>query len=321
VSEGGLVARLRTAVVGVGYLGNFHAQKHKTLSAQPELEMELIGVCDHSEAQAKKVAESLGVQAFTSAQDLLGHVDAVTIATITPVHYELAKLFLENGVHVNVEKPMALTSAQAKELVELAQKKGLALAVGHSERFGTIFQKFSAEVKTQKLKWVELSRYAPFNKRGSDVSVLHDLMIHDLDLMLSLDSTKPTLLSAQAGRLLTETYDWCTANFSFASGLCATINISRLGKEMTRQIRAGTDQNLWLANLQTGNLEKTEVDRGTVTVSQTVTAVGRSDNLLLETENFIRHIQTKSPLLVTGQDGLRALEWIEAILEKIDRTT
>lgn len=310
--------RLRTAVVGVGYLGNFHAQKYKALSTQAELSMELVAVCDQHEPQAKKIGEALGVWAVTSPKELIGKVDAVTIATVTPAHYEVAKLFLQNGIHVNVEKPIAMTSAQAMELVELADKNKLALAVGHSERFGTIFQKLTNELKGSKLRWVELSRYAPFNKRGSDVSVVHDLMIHDLDLMLSLDSSQARLVSAQAGKLMTDTYDWCTATFEFESGLRATVNSSRLGKEMTRQIRVADQKNLWLANLQTGDLEKTEVNKTDGTVAHTVSAVGRSDNLQIETENFVRHIQMKTPLLVTGRDGLKALELVEAILHKIE---
>jgi len=312
------VKRLRTAVVGVGYLGNFHAQKHKALSELSELSMELVAVCDQNETQAKKIAEALGVQAFTSPKDLIGKVDAVTIATITPAHFEVAKLFLQNGIHVNVEKPIALTSVQAQELVEIAEQKKIALAVGHSERFGTIFQKWHAEIRNQNPRWVEFCRYAPFNKRGSDVSVLHDLMIHDLDLMLSLDTTKPQLLTAQAGSLITETHDWCTATFQFESGLRTTVNVSRLGKEMTRQIRSADRQHLWLANLQTGDLERTDVNKTDGTVSHVVTPMGRSDNLMLETENFIRHIQMGTPLLVTGRDGLRALELVEVILSEID---
>lgn len=310
--------RLRTAVVGVGYLGNFHAQKYKALSAQSELATELVAVCDQNEPQAKKIGEALGVSAFTSAKDLIGKVDAVTIATITPAHYEVAKLFLQNGVHVNVEKPIAMTSPQASELVELAKKNKVSLAVGHSERFGTIFQKLHSEIKNQNPRWIELSRYAPFNKRGSDVSVLHDLMIHDLDLMLALDATKPRLVSAQAGSLVTETLDWCTATFEFESGFLATINSSRLGKEMTRQIRCADSKHLWLANLQTGELERTDVNKTEGTVGHVVMPMGRSDNLMIETENFIRHIQMKTPLLVTGRDGLKALELVETIMSEID---
>jgi predicted dehydrogenase len=310
--------RLRAAVVGVGYLGNFHAQKYKALSAQAELAVDLVAVCDQFEPQARKIGEALGTAFFTDPKELLGKVDLVTIATVTPAHYEIAKLFLENGVHVNVEKPIALKSEQARELVALAERKGLSLAVGHSERFGSIFQKFHSHIQHQEPRWIELSRYAPFNKRGSDVSVLHDLMIHDLDLMLSLDRTKPRLVSARAGKIITDTFDWCSAVFEFESGLHVNVNASRLSKEMIRQIRAATKNHLWLANLQTGDLEKTEVDKNEGRVSIAVEAVGRSDNLLLETESFIRHLQQGKPLLVTGRDGLNALELVEMILGSMD---
>lgn len=310
--------KLRAAVVGVGYLGNFHAQKYKALSEKNELSVELIAVCDQFEPQAKKIGEALKVPHFTDPKALLGKVDLVTIATVTPAHYELAKMFLENGVHVNVEKPIALKAEQARELVTLAEKKKLALAVGHSERFGTIFQKFHSKLQHERPRWVDLSRFAPFNKRGSDVSVIHDLMIHDLDLMLSLDSTKPRLLSARAGKMVTETHDWCSAVFEFESGLQVTVNCSRMSKEMIRQARAATKDHLWLANMQTGDLEKTNVNKTEGTVTVTSEAIGRSDNLLLETENFVQHLQNGTPLLVTGRDGLRALELAETILGEID---
>lgn len=309
--------KLRTAVVGVGYLGTFHAQKYKALSEQARLQTELVAVCDLNEAQVQKVAGDLKVQAFHRPQDLIGQVDAVTIATITPTHFELAKFFLENDVHVNVEKPICLTTREAQSLVDLARKKNKILCVGHSERFNPAFRELRQSVG--KVQYLEFNRYAPFKGRGSDVSVLHDLMIHDLDLMLAMDSSACRLLSAQAGRLVTATYDWCSATFEFASGVRAQINCSRVAKEMTRSIRAVGEKSLWVANLQTGELEQTKPSLNPETpVTHEIKNVGRGDNLLSETEAFLQAIQGSSDQAVTGLDGLRALDLVEKILHFIE---
>jgi predicted dehydrogenase len=309
--------KLRTAVVGVGYLGNFHAQKYKALQAKPELGVELVGVCDLNEAQAKKVATDLGVASFTRPEDLVGKVDAVTIATITPAHYELTKFFLEKGLHVNVEKPICLKSSEAQDLVDLARSKKLTLCVGHSERFNPAFRELKKVL--ERPRFLEFNRYAPFKSRGSDVSVLHDLMIHDLDLMLSIDSTTCKLVTAEAGMLVTKTYDWCTATFEFESGLKVQVNSSRLAKEMTRSVRAIDSKSVWLANLQTGELEQTKVTKNPESpVTHEIHNTGRGDNLLTETENFVLAIEGKSHEAVTGEDGQRALALVEKIIAFVE---
>ena len=308
--------KLRAAVIGVGYLGNFHAQKYKALSEKLELNVQLVGVCDLNPTQAQKIAGELGVQAWTNPKDLIGKVDVVTIATITPTHFELAKMFLENGVHVNVEKPICLNTSDAKVLVDLAQKKNLTLCVGHSERFNPAFK--GLQQVLQKPSFVELNRYATFKARGSDVSVIHDLMIHDLDLMLSLDSSACRLLTAQAGKLATDTFDWCSATFEFESGLKAQVNSSRLSKEMIRSVRAMDSTSIWIANLQTGDLEQTQkVANPEAPITHEVRNLGRGDNLLTETEAFLLAVQGKPNQAVRGVDGMKALELVERILSLV----
>jgi predicted dehydrogenase len=309
--------KVRAAVVGVGYLGNFHAQKYKALSAKPEWNVELTAVCDLHEMQAKKIAGELGVQAFFRPEDLVGQVDAVTIATITPTHYELAKFFLENGIHVNVEKPICLKRSEANELVILAKKKNLTLCVGHSERFNPAFRELRQVL--QRPHFMEFNRYAPFKVRGSDVSVLHDLMIHDLDLMLSMDQTPCRLVTAQAGKMVTKTYDWCSASFEFESGLKVQVNCSRLAKEMIRSIRAIDSHQIWIANLQTGELEQTKHSGNPEQpVAFEVRPAGRGDNLLSETEAFLSLIQGKPTQAVRGEDGSKALDVVEQIIAFVE---
>lgn len=306
---------MRAAVVGVGYLGNFHAQKYKALSEKyPEL-VQLVGVCDLNYEQADKVAKSLGVMPFTTAGELLTTVDMVTIATITPKHYELAKYFLQNKVHVNVEKPICLKIDQAEELVNLAERNNVTLTVGHSERFSTTFKELKKRV--HRPRYVELSRFAPFNARGSDVSVVHDLMIHDLDLLLSMDSTKYRVVSACGGKIVTSTMDWASATIEFESGLKAQVNCSRLAKEMTRTVKVYDQTQQFLANLQTGDLEISKKAATGTAVELEVLPLGRSDNLLAETENFILAVHKLNPPLVPGKDGLKALQLAEQVIATI----
>ena len=168
--------KLRTAVVDVGHLGRFHAQKHKMLE-----DVELIGVCDASKEQAEKIAREMGVKAFFDPAKLIGRVDAVTVAASTPAHFELVKLFLENKIHVLVEKPIANNSREAEELCRIAEKHALKFQVGHVERFNPALQ--AARAKIDKPLFIEVHRLAPFKVRSTEVDVVLDLMIHDLDVI------------------------------------------------------------------------------------------------------------------------------------------
>lgn len=324
----------RAAVVGVGYLGRFHAQKYKTLSQQPQSQVELVAVCDLHAPQAELVAQELQVQAVTDPKKLIGMVDMVSIATITPVHFQLAKFFLENGVHVNVEKPICLNTKESEQLLRLARDKKLTLSVGHSERFNPAFQSIKKHIqdKSHKLLFLELNRYAPFKRRGSDVSALHDLMIHDLDLMRALvGKEKIKLLNAVAGKLVTDSIDWCSATFQVGEHLRCQINCSRVAKEMTRTIRAIGSHNIYFANLQTGDFESALIladqtgvtSQGNLTYEQPVqfetSNVGRGDNLLTETEAFVAAVcgyALPSGLsTVSGEDGHLALQLVEEIFD------
>lgn len=314
-SSGG---KLRGAVIGVGYLGTFHAQKYKALSSS--LGFEFVGVSDVYEAQAKKVGADLGVAYFTHPLDLIGKVDFVSIATTTPSHFEMAEAFLNAGVHVNVEKPMTVHAHEAQKLVGLAAQKKLKLGVGHSERFSPVFAALKAELKAP--HFFELQRHAPFKARGAEVSVVHDLMIHDLDLMLDLDPTEVRVVSAQGGKVISETLDWITASFEFASQKKAFISVSRLASAMVRTVKVFDQNNIILGNFQTGEIEVGAVKPGSQQELQFILKpVGRGDNLLLETENFILAIQNKAELKVPGEAGLRALQLAEQVIKMAGNKT
>lgn len=313
---------LRAAVIGVGYLGRFHAQKYRDLcAAQFKEKVQLIGVCDLNAENAAKVAAECGTASFTSPKQLIGNVDLVTIATITPKHYELAKFFLENGVHVNVEKPMTVQVSEAQALVALAKKKNLVLTVGHSERFSPVFSELKKYVFSPKT--IELHRHAPYKSRGADVSVVHDLMIHDIDLALSLDPSKAKVKSAQGGNLASPSLDWARCEIEFESGFNALISVSRMASQMTRSFRLVDEKENFEGNFQTGDFSRVNFSRGLDHVQIHNHNCGKGDNLYSETENFMQAVLAKQTgaivkPLVPGDDGLRAMEIVQAVLDLIN---
>lgn len=305
--------KLRAAVVGVGYLGRFHAQKYKALEA--ELPVELVGVCDLFKDQAEKVGAELGVRAFSNPRDLIGQVDLVTIATVTRAHFEMAQLFLENGIHCNVEKPMTVTVAESEILLRLAAQKNLKICVGHSERFNPAFQKARELIKSPHV--IELTRHAPYKTRGADVSVIHDLMIHDLDLLRTLVPTELKLVDAQGGKLISPSLDWAQAVFEFGGGRRALISVSRVAPVMTRSLRILAGHESVLCDLQTGDVQWAQFQNPEAPVIQTMNA-GKGDNLLSETRAYLQAVLGHEPnLAVPGVDGLRAMEWVHRLMDRI----
>ena len=224
------VSTLRTAVVGVGYLGRFHAQKHKAVDG-----VELVGVCDRDAARSAIVAAEVGTTAYTDHRELLGKVDAVTIAASTAEHFALAQFFLEHGVHVLVEKPMTRTSAEAATLTALADARGLKLQVGHVERFNPAL--VAARQTLTTVRFIECHRLAPFKGRGADVNVILDLMIHDLDVILSLVQAEPARVSAVGVPVLTDEVDIANARIEFANGAVANVTASRVSTSAQRRFR------------------------------------------------------------------------------------
>jgi len=305
------MTKLRAAVIGVGYLGTFHAQKYTKNS-----NVQLMGVCDFSPAQADKVAAELGVPAVHKAQDLVGQVDLVTIAASTQSHYELAKLFLQNGIHVNVEKPIAATIPQAEELVNLAQQKNLKLAVGHIERFNPAIVELQKHLKDTKA--LELTRLATYKARGADVSVLHDLMIHDMDLLYWLTGSEIESFQASGSKLISKELDTAQVAVKMKNGVLGYIHVSRVSSNMQRWIRATQKASILFANTGTLELEKNEPGSGETPVKVTSWTVTKEDALQKETDTFIDCVLNNKPLAVTGLDGLKSLKAIEDIKVAIE---
>lgn len=306
--------KVKTAVIGVGYLGRFHAQKFKALECS-----ELIGVYDSQKTQSEQVASELNVRSFVSLEEVVQEVEAVTIAATTTAHFELAQFFLQNGIHVNVEKPMTSTVEQAQKLCQLAKEKNLKLQVGHVERFNPAF--IAAQSQLTQPLFIECHRLAPFKPRGVDVDVVLDLMIHDLDVIQSLVQSPVQSVAAVGTPVLTKTNDLANARVVFESGAVANITSSRVSQVAQRKIRVFQPDQYLSIDFGSGDVRLVskvgELNSTDLPIKQEQWNLEKGDALLAESEAFLNSIIKDQPCVVTGEDGLAALELAELILNKM----
>ena len=307
--------KVRTAVIGVGYLGRFHAQKYAALPAA-----ELVAVVDASEENRAKVAAETGCRAVADYRDILDAVDAVSIATPTPLHYPIAKECLERGIHVLVEKPITTTLDEARSLVETAARMGRVLQVGHLERFNAAILALAGTLRTP--RFVESHRLAPFKERGTDVNVVLDLMIHDIDLIQSLVGAPIVSIDAVGSSVFSAGLDIANARIRYANGCVANTTASRVSMKMERKLRLFQDDAYISIDLQQKVLTivrkppaGSDLAKGQVLIEERTYDQG--DALLFEIEAFLQSIITGSPPVVTGEDGLRALETATRITQMV----
>ena len=310
------MSKLRTAVVGVGYLGRFHAQKHRALDS-----VELVAVCDRDSERARAVAAEVGTTAVADHRELLGKVDAVTIAATTAEHFALTQFFLEHGVHVLVEKPMTRTSAEAAVLTKLAAKRNLKLQVGHVERFNPAL--VAARETLTTVRFIECHRLAPFKGRGADVNVILDVMIHDLDVILSLVSSKPSSASAVGIPVLMDDIDIANARIEFANGAIANVTASRVSTTPQRRFRVFQPTQYVSIDFGNGEVRRVTKDgewrEGATPLREESWNLEKGDALLAETKAFVDAIVADQPCVVSGADGVAALELAEMIGADIAR--
>jgi predicted dehydrogenase len=311
------VTKLRTAVVGVGYLGRFHAQKHRALDA-----VELVAVCDRDAERSRSVAAEVGTTAVQDHRELLGKVDAVTIAATTAEHFALAQFFLEHGVHCLVEKPLTRTSAEAAVLTKLASQRNLKLQVGHVERFNPAL--LAARETLTTVSFIECHRLAPFKGRGADVDVVLDVMIHDLDVILSLVDSQPTAVSAVGIPVLMDTVDIANARIEFANGAIANVTASRVSTTPQRRFRVFLPNQYVAIDFGEGQVQRvTKVgdwrEGGSPPLREETWSLEKGDALLAETKAFVDAIVDDTPCVVSGADALASLELAELISADIAR--
>lgn len=306
---------LRTAVIGVGYLGRFHAQKYRELAGS-----ELAAVVDSVPEAAQKVAAELGVAAVTDYRELLGKVDAVSIVVPTPMHFAVAGAFLDHGVHVLVEKPITETIEQAQALIDLARRKGCVLQVGHLERFNPAIQAAAKVLSTP--RFIESHRLAPFKQRGTDVSVVLDLMIHDIDLIQELVGRPITSIDAVGSQVFSQDIDIANARIRFEGGCVANTTASRVSLKQERKLRIFQDDAYLSVDLQQKILTVVrKKDAGPVESPAQVAIDEQSfeqgDALRSEIAAFLDAVRTGGQPVVTGEDGLRALATAIRITESV----
>ena len=309
------MSKIRAAVIGVGYLGRFHAQKYAQLPV-----CELVAVVDGREEVRKAVAGELGTQALADYRGLLGKVDAVSVVTPTPAHFEIADAFLAAGAHVLVEKPITETPEQARALIAQAAKFNRILQVGHLERFNAAV--LAAEPHISSPRFMECTRLAPYKERGTDVNVVLDLMIHDIDLIQSLANSDIESIEAIGTPVFSGEIDIANARIRFANGCVANTTASRVSMKTERKLRIFEDAAYISLDLQQKILtlirkRDGEPQPGQLPVNIEEANLEQGDALKSEIESFLGCIRNNKRPLVSGEDGLRALETAIRISEQV----
>lgn len=299
------MSKLKCAVIGTGYLGKFHAQKYASLA-----HCELVAVVDINEQAAKQVAEKHSIQALVDYRSLLAKVDAVSIVVPTIFHHQIAKDFLNANVHVLVEKPITTTVEEADELITIAKEKGLVLQVGHLERFNPAV--IGLGDLQDKPLFIESHRLSPFNPRANDVSVVLDLMIHDIDLILAIVDSEVDHIVASGTAVLTKGIDIANARLTFKTGCVANVTASRISMKIGRKMRMFCPNSYLSIDFQNCILTRhfvgdKEMFQGIPDIETEKSVFANGDALLAEIKHFIDCIQTRKTPSVSGDAGRRAL--------------
>ena len=308
--------KIRVAVIGVGYLGRFHAQKY----AQAD-ECTLVAVADPDAAAREAVAQELGTRALADYRGLLGQVDAVSIVTPTPLHYSIARDCLSAGAHVLLEKPITESAAEARELIALAARLRRVLQVGHLERFNAAI--LAAEPYLKAPRFIECHRLAPYRERGTDVNVVLDLMIHDIDIVQTIVQSPLLTIDAVGTPVFSAEIDIANARLRFANGCVANATASRVSLKTERKMRIFEDEAYLSLDLQQKILTVIRKrgpgePAGALPVSIEEQALEPGDALAAEITAFLRAIRDGGAPVVPGEAGLMALETAMRITEQVE---
>ena len=329
----GSAARIRVGVVGVGHLGKHHVRLLRGLDC------EVVGVADPSEAARQFATATYALPAFADPRELLGSVDAVSVVVPTKLHREVASVFLANGVDVLVEKPIAQSAADGQALVDLAKEHGRILQVGHVERFNPALRGI-AEIG-RSARYIESHRLAPFTFRSTDIGVVLDLMIHDLDLVLALVRSEIVSVEAFGGAVFTPAEDMASAIIKFANGAVAHLTANRVALKPLRKMRVFSREGYASLDFQTAQgmvvrkapgwdfekLDLAGIDRtqvadmwkfvfdGLLQVQQL--ELDEGNPLQEELADFLRCVRDRAAPVVSGQDGVAAVAAAEKVLAAI----
>jgi len=307
--------RIRVAVIGVGYLGQFHAEKYAGLQ-----NVNLVAVIDIDRQRSSEIAAKLGTTGLCDYREIIGKVDAVSIAVPTLYHYEVAKFFLENGVHILLEKPITTTLEEAGELIKIAREKNLVLQIGHLERFNPVILALDGVIKEP--RFIESTRIAPFKSRGTDVNVVLDLMIHDIDIIQYLVRSPVKQINSIGAPVFTSEEDIANARIEFENGCVANVTASRISLKSERRMRIFQPDayiSLDFQHKKVAVFRKGEGEMlpGVPKVDIDEKVLAQVDALQEEIKSFVASICGGNPPVVTGEDGKRALETALLINKKL----
>lgn len=305
--------KIKIGVVGIGHLGNYHLQKYQKLE-----NCEIISVADTIMDRAQKAAGIHNCLAFPDYRAMLGQVDAVSIAVPTAEHHKVARDFLAAGVDVLIEKPICVTVEEANELIELARRNNLILQVGFVERFNPAIM--ALEKVIEKPLFIEAHRLHPFFERGTDVDVILDLMIHDLDIILKFVNSPLTSVEAVGVPILSDKVDISNVRLSFASGCVANVTASRISSKTMQKIRFFGIEGYHSVDCQKReivSLGKRINGSGHLEIIQNSIEVGSHDPLEEEIRSFINAVVSRSKPLISGEDARKSLELAIDIIKKM----
>jgi predicted dehydrogenase len=304
---------LKVALAGLGHMGKIHFQKLASMGR-----VQFVGVADPDEERARPICLAHSIPFYGDFRDLVGAAQAVVIATPTQSHYEIARTFLKAGAHVFIEKPMTADAEEARDLIGIAKQKGLTIQVGHLERFNPAFQAAFRQI-TRPI-YVETHRLSPFPNRSVDIDVVLDLMIHDIDLVLSLIKSPVTEVRAQGMPFLIDKVDAASARILFADKAVASLHASRVSVKRERALTVFERDRYFVVDLLHNRLtvSRKRADGGMETSESTLE---KGDAVHEELTEFVTSIIEGQPPSVKGDDGLKALEVADAITSYIARNT
>ncbi|OPY85376.1 MAG: Inositol 2-dehydrogenase [Smithella sp. PtaU1.Bin162] len=305
--------KIKIGVVGIGHLGNYHLQKYAQLE-----NCEIVAIADTLMEKTRKAADIYHCASFSDHRNLIGQVDAVSIAVPTGEHYHVAKDFLTAGVDVLIEKPICTTLAEADELIELAGKKNLILQVGFVERFNPAIM--ALEKVIEKPMFIESHRLHPFFERGTDVDVILDLMIHDLDIIMKFVDSPLASVEAVGIPVLSSKIDISNVRLSFATGCVANVTASRISAKTMQKIRFFGIEGYHSVDCQKReilSLGKRKNSAGQIEIYQNNVEVGSHDPLEEEIRSFLTAVINRSRPLVSGEDARKSLALAIDIIRKM----
>ncbi len=318
-AQPGSARPVRAAVVGSGYLGRFHAEKYAALDG-----VALVGIADIEFEKAAEVAALCQTRAFNRHEDLIGQVDAVSIVVPTPLHFAVACDFLKNGVDVLIEKPMTTTLAEARELIDIAETEGLILQVGHLERFNPAVM--AVRERIHKPMFIESHRLSLYQGRCTDVSVVLDLMIHDIDIILNFVGADVKAIHASGAAVVSDHCDIANARLEFTTGCVANITASRISTKNQRKVRL-FQKNAYIA-IDFAQREITHIQQtgegGHAPIPGMKVDQSRfpeGDALEEELRAFVEAVAHRREPEVTGEMGYQALAVALNVMEQIDDAT